>query len=63
VLTTLGPVDGVFSWGIAPSYTLGNMKVTAGVNFVDFKDARNFAGTLFDGGDAVVFGLRVGWNL
>lgn len=62
-LTTLGPVDGRFSWGIAPSYTLGNMTITAGVNFIDLGEATNFAGTLFDGGDAVAVGVRVGWSL
>ncbi len=62
-LTTLGPVDGRFSYGIAPTYTLGNMKITAGVNFIELGDAANFAGTRFDDGDSIAVGVRVGWNL
>lgn len=62
-LTTLGPVDGRFSYGIAPTYTLGNMKITAGVTFIELGDAANFAGTQFDDGDSIAVGVRVGWNL
>ena len=62
-LTTLGPVDGRFSIGVAPSLTLGHTKITAGVSFIDLDNARNFAQTLFSGGEAVAVGVTIGFNL
>ena len=61
-LTTLGPIDGRFRVGIAPCFTLGNMKVTAGVSYITLGDAENFASTQFDDGDAIATGVRIGWN-
>ena len=63
VLTTLGPVDGRFIYGIAPSYTMGNMKVTVGVNFIELGSALNFATTRFEDGEGIAVGVRVGWQL
>lgn len=62
-LTTLGPIDGRFSYGIAPAFTLGQAKLTVGVSRVELGRAVNFAGTEFDDGDALVFGMRLGWNM
>ncbi len=61
-LTTLGPVDGRFSVGLAPSYTMGAMKVTAGVNWINLGDATNFAGTKFEDGHAVGVGIRTSFS-
>lgn len=61
-LTTLGPVDGRTSYGIAATYTRDNYKVTAGVSYVTLGETSNFATTEFDGGDAVGFGVRFGYS-
>ncbi|MEM7475721.1 MAG: hypothetical protein AAF483_12080, partial [Planctomycetota bacterium] len=62
-LTTLGPVDGRFSYGIAPAVTLGNTQITLGVTRVELGRAVNFAGTEFDDGSGIAVGLRVGMSL
>ena len=61
-LTTLGPVDGRTSIGLAATYTEGNMKVTAGVTYVKLGETQNFAATNFDDGDAIGFGIRFGYS-
>ena len=61
-LTTLGPVDGRNSIGVAATYTKDNMKITAGVTYVDLGETQNFAATDFSDGDAIGFGFRVGYT-
>ena len=61
-LTTLGPVDGRLSIGLAPTLVLGDMSITAGVSWIETGDARNFAGTNFADGSAIGAGVRVGFD-
>lgn len=61
-LTTLGPVDGRTSIGLAATYTMDNVKITGGITYVDLGGTSNFAGTQFDGGDAIGVGFRVGYS-
>ncbi len=62
VLTTLGPVDGRTSIGVAAIYTKDHMKVTTGITYVDLGDTTNVLGTDFSGGDAIGVGVRVGYT-
>lgn len=62
-LTTLGPVDGRFSYGLAPSFTFQDVKVTLGVTRVELGRASNFASTQFDDGSAIAVGMRIGMQL
>lgn len=61
-LTTLGPVDGRTSIGLAATYTMDNIKLTGGVTYVDLGDTQNFASTNFDDGDAIGVGFRIGYS-
>lgn len=61
-LTTLGPIDGRNSIGVAATYTMDNIKVTGGITYVDLGSTQNFASTNFDDGDAVGIGFRVGYS-
>lgn len=61
-LTTLGPVDGRSSIGIAATYTKDNMKITGGLTYVTLGETQNFAATNFDDGDAIGLGLRVAYT-
>ncbi|MEM9975727.1 MAG: outer membrane protein transport protein [Pseudomonadota bacterium] len=62
-LTTLGPVDGRTSIGLGASYTASeNVTISGGLTYVMLGDARNFANTDFDDGDALGFGLRIGYS-
>lgn len=61
-LTTLGPVDGRTSYGIAATYTMDNIKITGGITYVDLGGTQNFASTNFDGGDAIGVGVRIGYT-
>ena len=61
-LTTLGPVDGRTSVGIAATYTQGNMEFTGGVTYAWLGETQNFASTEFEDGDAIGFGIRVGYS-
>lgn len=62
ILTTLGPVDGRQSLGIAPTLTLGDLTTTAGISYVWLGDATNFAGTRFINGRAIAAGIRSSWS-
>ncbi len=61
-LTTLGPVDGRTSIGVAATYTMDNVKMTGGITYVSLGDTQNFASTDFDGGDAIGIGFRIGYS-
>ena len=61
-LTTLGPVDGRTSYGLAASYTVDNVEITAGVSYITLGETANFASTQFADGDAVGVGLRIGYS-
>ena len=61
-LTTLGPVDGRTSLGLAATYTIDQVKITGGVTYAELGNTQNFAGTNFDDGDAIGFGFRVGYS-
>lgn len=61
-LTTLGPVDGRSSIGLAATYTMDNVKLTGGITYVDLGDTQNFAATDFADGDAIGIGFRVGYS-
>jgi len=63
VLTTLGPIDGRMSIGVAGTYTMDNMKITGGVTYVKLGEATNILTTDFSGGSAIAAGLRIGWSL
>ncbi|MFZ1468898.1 MAG: outer membrane protein transport protein [Paracoccaceae bacterium] len=66
--SNLGPNDGYSSFGLGATYTKGNMKITAGVRYVDVGKAQ----TTLDGGvstagnftsnHAVGAGIKVGWS-
>ncbi len=61
-LTTLGPIDGRTSLGLAATHTRDNMKITGGVQYIMLGDATNFAGTEYNDNTAIAAGLRVGWS-
>jgi long-subunit fatty acid transport protein len=63
----LGPTDGNFSFGVGGSYTQGNMKITAGVRYVDIGDAVTKVGVAtpaanFTGNYAIAAGVKVGFT-
>ena len=60
--TTLGPVDGRTSIGVAATYTEGHMKITTGITYVDLGETANLVNTQFSGGDAVGIGVRIGYT-
>jgi long-chain fatty acid transport protein len=60
----LAPTDGYWSIGVGGTYTIDNMKITAGVRYVDIGDATT-AGlpvNTFVDNSAIGVGLKVGWN-
>lgn len=61
-LTSLGPIDGRFSFGIAPAITWGNTKTVVGVDFIELGEAENFAATQFEDGSAIAVGVRMSRN-
>jgi long-subunit fatty acid transport protein len=60
--TTLGPVDGFTSIGLAATYTMDNLEITGGITYADLGETQNFAGTVFDDGDAFGIGVRLGYS-
>ncbi|MFQ5622332.1 MAG: OmpP1/FadL family transporter [Paracoccaceae bacterium] len=60
VLTTLGPIDGRTSIGLAVTRTSGNVKFTAGASYVWLGEANNVLGTHFSDGSAIVAGFKIG---
>ena len=62
----LGPVDGYSAIGIAATYTMDALKVTAGLRYLDLDDTQTEFGRFtpaanFDGNSAYAFGLRIGY--
>ena len=62
VLSRLAPTDGSRAFGVGGSYTTGAIKVTGGVEFIDFGDGTDGAGTVFADNDAVALGVSVGYS-
>ncbi len=62
VTGNLGPTDGLLSATLGGTYTRDNMKITAGVSYVDIGDATTTAAAEFTGNHAVGFGVRVGYS-
>lgn len=62
VASRLAPTDGSKSIGIGGSYTKDNMKITAGLEYVELGDAIDGSGTRFAGNKALGFGLSVGYR-
>lgn len=67
IASNLGPTDGYKSIGLGATYTRDNMKITAGVRYVDIGDAQVQLGPVspsanFRDNDALGFGLRVGFS-
>ncbi len=65
--SNLLPYDGYFSVGLGGTYTRDNMKITAGVRYVDIGDATTeavglFPGAPFKGNSAVAVGLKVAFT-
>jgi long-subunit fatty acid transport protein len=62
VLTTLGPVDGRTGIGLGATYTVDNVKVTAGVSYTWLGEAKNPLDTQFEDGNALGVGVRVAYS-
>jgi long-chain fatty acid transport protein len=58
----LGPTDGMTSFGLAATYTMDNVKITAGVRYVDIGDATTTLGAQFANNDGVGIGIRIGYS-
>lgn len=66
--TNLGPTDGFWSVGGAATYTRGNMKVTAGLRYIDLGAAQTqvgapIGGGIFEDNHAIAAGIRIGLKL
>ncbi|MFN7225478.1 MAG: OmpP1/FadL family transporter [Paracoccaceae bacterium] len=63
IVGNLGPTDGQKSIQIGGTYTHQNMKISAGVRFVDVGDATALSGAgSFSGNKAVAVGMKVGFT-
>lgn len=63
VVGNLGPTDGFRSIQIGGTYTHENMKISAGVRYVDIGNATALGGgSNFNGNSAVAFGMKVGYT-
>lgn len=62
VASRLAPTDGNRSIGIGGTYTQGNMKITAGLEYVKLGNAVDGSGTQFSKNKAVGFGMSVGYR-
>jgi long-subunit fatty acid transport protein len=60
----LGPTDGATSFGLAATYTMDQVKITAGVRYVDIGDATTNPplNARFTGNSGVGFGIRIGYS-
>jgi long-chain fatty acid transport protein len=60
----LGPTDGFTSFGLAATYTMDAMKITAGVRYVDIGDADTnlTPSAAFRDNDGIGFGIRIGYT-
>ncbi|WP_108482015.1 OmpP1/FadL family transporter [Oceaniglobus ichthyenteri] len=65
--SNLGPTDGYISYGLGATYTKDQMKVTAGVRYVDIGDTQTTLGggvaaADFKDNHAIAFGLKIGYT-
>jgi long-subunit fatty acid transport protein len=60
ISSRLSPTDGATAFGLGLRLTQGNVTVTTGVEYVQLGDAVDGTGTVFEGNDAIGFGLTVG---
>jgi long-chain fatty acid transport protein len=61
--TNLGPTNGQRSIGVAATYTQDNVRVTAGLRYIDIGDARPRIGNAaFRNNHAIAAGIRVGMS-
>jgi long-subunit fatty acid transport protein len=61
--SNLSPTDGYLSVGLGGTYTKDNMKITAGVRYVDLGDATTETiGSSFSGNSALALGLKVSFS-
>jgi long-subunit fatty acid transport protein len=60
----LGPTDGAASIGLAATYTMDAVKITAGVRYVDIGDATTEPplNAQFTNNDGIAVGLRIGYS-
>jgi long-subunit fatty acid transport protein len=60
----LGPTDGATSFGLAATYTMDAVKITAGVRYVDIGDATTEAplNARFTNNDGIGVGIRIGYS-
>lgn len=64
-VSTLAPTDGYASFGIGGTYTMDNMKITAGVRYVNLGDASTAGpagASSFTGNSAIGVGIKVGYS-
>ena len=62
VTGNLGPTDGFASVGVAATYTMDQIKITGGVNYVDIGDALTSIGADFSGNHGIGAGVRIGYS-
>ncbi|MCF8486166.1 MAG: outer membrane protein transport protein [Rhodobacteraceae bacterium] len=63
VVGNLGPTDGLLSLQVGGTYTHDNMKISAGVRYVDIGNATALSGAgSFSGNSAVAVGMKVGFS-
>ena len=59
---TLGPADGRSSVALGAIHTRGDMKMTTGVSYYSLSGGTNPLGTTYEDGNAIVAGMRIGWD-
>lgn len=62
VASRLAPTDGSQSIGVGGTYTMDNMKITAGVEYSMLGDATDGSGVEFTDNTAVSFGMSLGYT-
>ncbi|WP_375256152.1 OmpP1/FadL family transporter [Yoonia sp.] len=62
VSSRLSPTDGSVSYGVGGSYTVDNMKITAGVEYALLGDAKDSTNVVFSDNSALGFGMNVGFS-
>lgn len=60
----LGPTDGFTSYGLAATYTMDNVKITAGVRYMDIGNATTdlTPNAAFRNNDGIGVGIRIGYS-
>lgn len=62
IASRLSPTDGQKTFGIGGTYTIENVKVTAGVEYINIGDAVDSSGTQFADNDGFGFGVQVAYK-